>query len=423
MSRRALAAVGLVIVSFAVWVVNQPDHRVRDYAAAMRAAHEPLTLEAVVGRMPAASENAASGIKQAVKSVEATLGTSSQWPVDFGWGGREPPQLSAANRSSVEQFVRRLRPFREGVETALARPRCRFSDARSRSAHERMRTQEPLWQAMVLLRAVAWCGDDSNERLDACRVWARVIARLEPVSSSDDQFISDEMLACLVTIQREVGDGAWDVRRVRRHMDDVLAVPWLDRVKMQYVLCREGVVRQEVESLDADSEMGFAAKLDRRWRSLTGGQQSYDERNRRSTDEVLTIAEALREAATVPADPYPRHVAAVRAIIAARGAPRWIECIPSVDMYAQTETRCRLARIALAAAEHRATRGDFPASLDDLKWAFPDGIPLDPFTNAPFVYTRTDDGIRIASPGRLADEAPVDDATLRELFLVWEMKR
>ena len=90
---------------------------------------------------------------------------------------------------------------------------------------------------------------------------------------------------------------------------------------------------------------------------------------------------------------------------------------------ARTDGATRLARIALAAAEHRATHGDFPASLDELKPMFPDGVPLDPYTDAPFVYEKTAAGVRIASAGRLPEDAPLDDATLRERCLVWELKR
>jgi hypothetical protein len=54
---------------------------------------------------------------------------------------------------------------------------------------------------------------------------------------------------------------------------------------------------------------------------------------------------------------------------------------------------------------------------------FADGVPLDPFTDAPFVYERTPAGLRIASFGRLADEDALDEETLRERCLVWDLKR
>jgi len=85
---------------------------------------------------------------------------------------------------------------------------------------------------------------------------------------------------------------------------------------------------------------------------------------------------------------------------------------------------CRdLTRIGIRTAEACVVHADFPASLDDLKPMFPDGVPLDPFTDAPFVYEKTATDVRIASVGRLPEDKPLDDATLRKRCLVWELKR
>src|SRR5207247_290315 len=90
---------------------------------------------------------------------------------------------------------------------------------------------------------------------------------------------------------------------------------------------------------------------------------------------------------------------------------------------AASDARVRLARVALALGEFRATHGDFPSSLDDLRSAFPDGLPLDPFTDAPFVYERVPDGVRVASRGRLASEpAMIFDEAAADV-LGWELKR
>ena len=48
---------------------------------------------------------------------------------------------------------------------------------------------------------------------------------------------------------------------------------------------------------------------------------------------------------------------------------------------------------------------------------------LDPFTDAPFVYEKSATGVRITSAGRLADEEAIDEATLRERCLSWDLKR
>ncbi|MEM8883162.1 MAG: hypothetical protein AAGD14_03750 [Planctomycetota bacterium] len=58
----------------------------------------------------------------------------------------------------------------------------------------------------------------------------------------------------------------------------------------------------------------------------------------------------------------------------------------------RTTTELRQARLFLALHVHKQQHSEFPASLDELAPLFPDGIPLDPFTDQPFVYER---GVKI----------------------------
>jgi hypothetical protein len=46
-----------------------------------------------------------------------------------------------------------------------------------------------------------------------------------------------------------------------------------------------------------------------------------------------------------------------------------------------------LFRVALAIAEHRERTGRLAADLRELEAAFPDGLPVDPLTGAPFPWT------------------------------------
>jgi hypothetical protein len=69
-----------------------------------------------------------------------------------------------------------------------------------------------------------------------------------------------------------------------------------------------------------------------------------------------------------------------------------------------SETRRRLALVALAIARHEADHGGAaPPSLDDLVPRYLDSMPLDPFTGTSFVYERRDGGYRLtASESALA---------------------
>jgi hypothetical protein len=101
-----------------------------------------------------------------------------------------------------------------------------------------------------------------------------------------------------------------------------------------------------------------------------------------------------------------------------------IEVPTLADRWCRADAAQRLARVALALTEHRAKHGDFPASLDELKPAFPaGGVPPDPYTDAPFVYEKTATGVRIASEWRLADDPDLDADERRDRALVWELKR
>jgi hypothetical protein len=83
--------------------------------------------------------------------------------------------------------------------------------------------------------------------------------------------------------------------------------------------------------------------------------------------------------------------------------------------YAASTARRRLTRVAMALLEYRQTRGDWPQDLTLLG-----KMPLDPYTEAPFLYERRGRGARIR-PVRSGgdDDDGVDEENLWQL-LVWD---
>jgi hypothetical protein len=67
---------------------------------------------------------------------------------------------------------------------------------------------------------------------------------------------------------------------------------------------------------------------------------------------------------------------------------------------ARTDTYLRLVRLELALQKSRAALGHYPARLDELRNGSLKTIPLDPFTEKPFVYRRTPSGYLLYSLGR-----------------------
>jgi hypothetical protein len=77
-----------------------------------------------------------------------------------------------------------------------------------------------------------------------------------------------------------------------------------------------------------------------------------------------------------------------------------------------------LSRLALVAARLRADVGRWPDTLEELRLAFPEGLPLDPYTDLDFRFDRLPDGVRLTVehiPEKAAD-------TLRDFGLEWVLR-
>ncbi len=82
-------------------------------------------------------------------------------------------------------------------------------------------------------------------------------------------------------------------------------------------------------------------------------------------------------------------------------------------------SQAALARVALAIEAHRAERGALAASLDELAWAFPSGVPVDPLTEEPFSYACDGSRARLG-PSAWVERDPVEWSVALERLLAWE---
>jgi hypothetical protein len=406
-----------VVGSVAVLALRRsPDDRFREYVAAMRASNEPTTVEELCGRMPLDAENAAPEIAAALSWVDVTLGPEETWPPGMTW--RDP--LGDA-RVPLERFVGQLSPFAVRVSAALDRPRCRFSSPEVALA-DQIPALDRLARTERLLRATTRFAHDPDAQVDASRSLARLAVLLEPITQVERDRTFLLMRDSVEDLRAAIESGTWDASSVRSRVDQVLAVQWLPRVSALATQLRIEVLRWHQQELDADANLGPVDSIEKRWRAIRG-RETWRESQRPTADSVVREAEDLREVVRGPTSSYLLHLAAMGRSVPSPESPDhyWVHRIG--DPYAQVDAQTRLARIALAAAEHRATHGDFPASLDELRPMFPDGVPIDPYTDAPFVYGKIATGVRIASAGRLAEDAALDEVTLRERCLVWELRK
>jgi hypothetical protein len=93
-------------------------------------------------------------------------------------------------------------------------------------------------------------------------------------------------------------------------------------------------------------------------------------------------------------------------------APGWLHWI-----LARADARGRLARLALAAYEHRRLNGAWPRAAADLAPLFPDGVPLDPFTGGPFLVEHDGDALVL----RAQPWGGIDEESEQDLLYVWRL--
>lgn len=425
--RRARAIGGvagvLLLVTVATLVLSpDPDREFRDHVDAMRAAGEPTTVGELSLPNARDSENAATEIEAALRWVEEYLGAAEASLEPFKPSLSHESSLSSQQREACESFASRLGPFADRVATALDRPRCTFSPPNARAAADLMPSQERLDRTETLLLRIVRHAREPADQIEACRTLARLAGRIEGVDQTERVHAVEFMRICTEYVRSRVEAGTWDPALVRERMDDDLAARWLPRAGRTLRDWRAYLVEEHSSHLDDIARRGWVAsvhaRLDRMFRR--------NERCRceaRDSSEVLADAEFLRRVASIPTSSYPRFVEQWAEVDRTTQNTRsgWIP--PHFHESVLTDARTSLARVALAAAAFRDVHGDLPATLADLRDAFPDGVPLDPYTEAPLAYETTDAGVRIASAGRLGSFPPLDAASLRERGLLWDLPR
>ncbi|MEX2187923.1 MAG: hypothetical protein WD875_14050 [Pirellulales bacterium] len=87
-----------------------------------------------------------------------------------------------------------------------------------------------------------------------------------------------------------------------------------------------------------------------------------------------------------------RRKAVARYFVASRLAATTLPAVAAViDAETKSQMQGKLTRVTLALARHRATRGEYPDTLDRLVPAFLDKVPVDDFGDGPLVYKRDAD--------------------------------
>ena len=446
MTRRRVIwiAVAVAVVGAITWALLPPSEApLYDYIAERRAAGLPTTRDEVRGPQPLEAENGAEDLRAAWAALVAELGPESSWKGsafdttlklgEFGW----PEGLSPEQRAELAKTAERLQTGIEPLVRALEKPRLVFPVRFNRDGwHEGDQDFELFSSADRALQIQAAGDADPGRRLAACRAVLRLAERVECGTSFDWVVAQSFRAGGIATLRHEVETGGIDAVAARAACDASLGTSVFTRFRAaeraesvelleNYLALVEGRAVTQTAKLTPWKRIEHRLEMARRRAAGTAGplDVDFEAGNADLVVAVCRFRDAVAGVSDLRTLTTEDGVASVdpSGLIRAAGSKSMIGSFARTAV--RTEAALRLARVALAVAEHRARSGNFPASLDELKPMFADGVPLDPFTDSPFIYERTATGVRIASQGRLADETPLDEEALREKCLVWEFKR
>lgn len=417
------------------------DEPLTAYVAVLRAAGEPTTLREAFdrgapvegARAPWLEIRMAALVLHGQLQLENDFRDPEFWPWD---GADTPEEETPENLARLAALAPRLDATCDAVAEALGGPRLRFpfeeedSPAHIAEAAARYRpftralAQGELDAAMKTLQddpppagrfrnlsarltvakalaGAAVASADPARRIASCRTLLLFGRKDEPTTllelSSAEGFLVRGVAALRFGVER----GNLDPRVARATLDPLLA----------------GTVRDRLPAALA-AERAYVVDLYR----AAVVQEIEPSARPRTAAVAVASCEALRRVAALGAGGTGAWIGEVRQ--AATGGGAYAVGLPVVaDGIVRCDAATRLARVALAVAEHRAVHGEFPRTLEELAPVFADGVPVDPYTDRPFVYSTTDANVGISSLGRLPDAKELSPETLRERCLVWTLRR
>jgi hypothetical protein len=441
MTRRRVLWIGVSLVALlgALWFWLSPERRYHAYVDGLRAAGEPVDYDGLVGAPPPVEEDGGPELAAATQWLKDNV-TWERWnavvgPWNMNCDETWPETIKPEERAELAKLLVEVAPYFDGLRRAAAKPRLSpRAGSRDEFGFPSPSLIPDFQQASRVLCAAVVALPDEAARVEAIELLLTLNSRAECATILEDMVAAALARAACAEVRRGLEHGRLDARAARSRLDPHLRAPWLARAP-------RGMRGDRVFSVQ-----WYQAVLDGRWTSpnptLAEKVGSYAKTGKAppskapfgiefdepSAADVIQHCKALSAAMRVPVGPYPEYrkdlLAAVEPLhLSDDHLEKSFIVKRAPDILCSTDAATRLARVAMAACEFRAAHGDFPASLDELKPLFADGVPPDPYTEAPFVYEKTAAGVRIASLGRLPEEAALDDEMLRERVLVWNLKR
>ncbi|MCZ6571764.1 MAG: hypothetical protein O7C98_01205 [Planctomycetota bacterium] len=427
-SVRFLAVMGaLLLLAFTidqVWT-SALAHELEQRIEELRAAGEPVDFESLAGPPMPDDQNAAPLLIRAYKWYEETDECWIEKSSD-DWGderlGFEPAVIwenvpvdewSDQDWRATRGYVKECAPFFELVEEAAARPHCRFDDPHG---WPRIFVAAPLGRAFRA-RALMEAGEPGG---------SSKAARTAKVLMSTGKWRGPR-IALTYLVGLVVEEGGVDIVR------EVAGRPGFDAHAARTIL--DGQLRRLAESAElADALRGerayFLEVLREPMEGSLEGSFGVDWPTRRHAHKDASryldmMGSTIRAVLDGDQETVDRVLERARASDSAFPLTRLTPILIGNLQFSSTrhEAVGNLARVALAVLEAKQETGVWPPDLSLIHARFEEGMPLDPWTNAPFVSERTKTGLRLAaSPPDPEGRLYPMESDLEDHILVWNLR-
>ena len=417
--------VALVALLLVVFLVSpSPLELYEEAVAELRAQGFALTQAELMGPEPSAEENGAALLDAAVAKMRDIAGERSTWTAPGAWNADlEAGWALTAVDATIEEgraFLARLAPAMEDVEAASRRPVIRWPAPASIAAPApQVSTLQAVHQVLSLGIDV---GRTPEERLAAAACSMRLGRRVQATILIEGMLALVTRASAINELRPHIECGHVPAALARATLDAELrapVTPTLGSMARMEIAGWAPVYGDDLRgALPASSQQAMRAS------GVTGTLQTSIAKFLLGTPADLL--RDLRDAAQTPEDSYIRGHEHVEALVARmrRLSRLHLGWVPQLQRnLCKVDATMRLARVALAVTERRETSGRWPATLDEIGDMFPDGVPLDPYTEAAFEYEAHESGARIASAGHFPGEPQRLESDIMEDGLSWNVLR
>lgn len=402
--------IGLILVLAAAWawiaLRPGPEERLAELVAELRARGEPVTLAETEPHLPPDEENGALDLDAAWAWWDAhepedywEARVAGPWnPTGMApWEENSTPEQLAA----LDEFLVFTAPLHEMVDRGAEKAEIAWPLPDLDEDAFALGVRAPLLQELNRhLSARALKGAGADDRLRALRTKLRIATRLRARTMIGHLVASTVFAQGCRELRTNLLMRSVDPAAARAQLDAALAHGWdatfrpMVRRERAFLLERlpywmDGSAQEAWYESIGGTPPGLGDAL----RRLLRGTNPFDDGDAFDADETIREIREMERwldpalDARALHDATPGSVTTQSSIAAVLGRIR-VKLVQS-DMLA------RLARVALAAYEHRRAHGDWPATAADLAPLFPDGVPRDPYTDEPFALERDADALVI----------------------------